>query len=325
MKKSFLLLLLIANLINISGQTNTDDQDKERYSKNNVKRQIQWQYDIVNGKTSAKGIQNMSTWYDGYGNPVEIINFDVAGAVRSVLTYTYDAKGNKTSYSRYKDNKKILTYNQNIKYDDKGNKASETGFDGANKFTNLFTYDGNGKISEISYKTDNVLTERRSFRHTGNIMEMIIYNANNVILSKETTKFDSKNNVMEETKYVQDNVMQKANYSYDNAGNKVEESKENLGKLAYRRKYTYNNQGKIIQITEEKEDVKPFISYMYKYDAKGNLIEEKWKKDPENEYSTKVHKYDSRGLLLETQSYNASFKVSVLYKYSYVYFTPDQK
>lgn len=321
MKKSFILLLLIGNLIQMSAQiTGTEAKERERMFKNKVIRQTQWQYDYINGKPTIQGIKNSVSSFDKNGNLIQLINYDVNGKCRSVVVYTYDNNNNKTSYSRFSDSLKTLTYNQKILYNQKGLKVAETGFDGASAFTNTFTYNDQDKISTIIYKSDNRITEQRVFKHTRNTTEMTIMNANNVVLSKETTMFDNKNNVLEETKYVQDNVTQRSSYSYDPVtGKKVEESKENLGNLAYKRKYTYNAQGFITQITEEKQDVKPFISYMYKYDAKGNLIEEKWTKEPNSEYSTKSHKYDTKGLLVETESYNATFKVPVIYRYTYVF------
>ena len=75
-----------------------------------------------------------------------------------------------------------------------------------------------------------------------------------------------------------------------------------------------------MQITEERANVKPYISYIYKYDDQDNVIEEKWVKEPNGEYSRKSHKYDAKGLLLETDSYSATYNFSVLVKYNYDFF-----
>ena len=251
------------------------------------------------------------------GNPVEILNYDTKGTVTSVVVYTYDVKNNKTSYSRFKGNREKLSYSQSIKYDEKGNKIVESGFDGASVFNNTFTYGANGKVSEIKYTSDKVLSEKRSFKYIGNTTEMSILSPANVLISKEISILDSKNNVLEETKYVQDNVAQRSNYAYDPSGKKLEETKESLGTLVYRRKYTYLPTGNLSQIAEEKVGVKNFISYQYKYDAKGNAVEIKWAKDPGKEYSKKTNKFDAKDLLIETEFYNATYKLNVLYKYTY--------
>jgi len=308
---------LFSALVKVAGQDNLDAKDRERISRNKVKRQIQLSFDYDKGKPGTKGYKSAATTYDKSGNITEVINYKANGDITSVLTYTYDAKGNKTSYSRYKGNKSELTYNQNIKYDAKGNKILESGFDGVSKFNNTFTYDANGKLAEIKYVTDSVLTEKRIFKNTGNSVELTVVNNANTIVSKEITTYDGKKNILEEVKYIQDNVTQKYNYAYDPNGKKVVETKEHFGKLAYRRKYTYDATGNLLQVTEEKEGVKPITTFTYKYDPKGNVIEEKWTKDTASEYSKKAHKYDVKGLLIESDCYLASYKFSVLYKFTY--------
>lgn len=317
MKRFLITAFLLGNFIQMFGQVEMEARDREIIAKNAVKKQIQWEYDYVNGVLSTKGYKCTATTFDRKGNPIEIINYDPKGAITSLLVYTYDAKNNKTSYSRYKGNKEKLSYSQAIKYDEKGNKIVESGFDGASTFDNSFTYGANGKVSEIKYTSDKILSEKRSFKYIGNTTEMSILSPANVLISKEISIIDNRNNVLEETKYVQDKEAQKSNYAYDPTGKKIEESKESLGTLVYRRKYTYSPTGSVMQISEEKVGTKPFVSYMYKYDQKGNPIEIKWTKDPGKEYSKKSNKFDAKNLLIETEFYNATYKLNVLYKYTY--------
>lgn len=317
MKKIFIAVLLLGNLIQVIGQADFEAKDRERISKNKVRQQIQWEYDYINGSPTTKGYRFATTYYDKNGNIVKVINYDAKDTITSVLKYTYDARNNRTSYSRFKGNEKQLTYNKTIRYDEKGNKIAESGFDGSSVFNNTFTYDANGKVLEIKYTTDRVLSEKRTFKYSGNSTEMSIVSPSNVVLSREISILDNKNNVLEETKYIQNNVAQKSNYTYDPTGKKVEEVKEKLGTLAYKRKYTYSPTGSLVQISEEKPGVKPLITYQYKYDANGNAIEEKWVKDAGKEYSSKAHKYDATGLLTETQFYNASLKLNIIFRFTY--------
>lgn len=317
MKKILLVGLLFVNLVQIFGQGDFESKDRERISKNKIRRQTQWEYDYINGSPSTKGYRCAATTYDKNGNAIEVLNYDSKDSITSVVVNTYDSKNNKTSYSRFKGKRSQLTYNKSIKYDEKGNKIVESGFDGASVFNNTFAYDANGKVLEIKYTTDKVLSEKRTFKYIGNTTEMSIVSPSNVVLSREISILDSKNNVLEETKYIQNDVAQKSNYSYDPTGKKVEEIKENLGTLAYRRKFTYSPTGSLVQISEEKPGVKPFITYQYKYDTKGNVSEEKWVKDAGKEYSSKTHKYDAKGLLTETEFYNATYKLNVTYRFTY--------
>jgi hypothetical protein len=320
MRNILLTFFLCSIVFKVAGQTNFESKDRERISRNKVKYQTQWAFDYENGRPKLKTYRSAATTFDRNGNIIEVINYNSNGEITSILVYTYDGKGNKTSYSRYKGNRKELTYNQNIGYDTKGNKIMEFGFDGVSKFKNTFKYAPDGKLSEIIYTTDSALTERRAFKHTGNQTELTILNATNSVLSKEITTYDGKKNILEEVKYVQDSVTQKFNYAYDNQGKKLEETKLHLGRLLYRRKYTYDPTGNLLQIIEEKEGVQPFIAATYKYDSKGNVVEEKWAKDENSEDSRKSHKYDTKGLLLESDCYLASYKFSVLYKYTYINF-----
>lgn len=320
MKKIFFVVLLFVSIIQIFGQGDFESKDRERISKNKVRRQTQWEYDYVNGSPSTNGYRCAASTYDKSGNVIEVLNYNSKDSVTSVLTYTYDANNNRTSYSRFKGLKTQLTYNKSIKYDEKGNKLIESGFDGASVFNNIFSYDENSKVAEIKYNTDKALIEKRAFKYSGNTTEMSILNPANVVLSKEISILDSKNNVLEETKYIQNNVAQKSNYSYDPNGKRIEETKENLGTLVYRRKFTYSPTGNLVQINEEKPGQKPLITYQYKYDGKGNVIEEKWVKESGKEYSTKAHKYDANGLLIETQFYNATYKLNVIYRFTYEYY-----
>ena len=149
---------------------------------------------------------------------------------------------------------------------------------------------------------------------------MKILNANNDIISREITTHDNKNNKLEEMKYIQENLTQKSNYQYNPQGKKVEETKENFGKLVYHRIYKYDNMDNLLQIIEENSDGKSFVSYQYQYDTKGNPLSERWTKDSSSEYSSKIHKYLPNDLLSESDCYLASYKFSVLYKYTYQYF-----
>jgi YD repeat-containing protein len=312
-----LICLLMLQLSCLFSQGNFEAKDQERMSKNKIKTQTQWSYDYENGKPSAKGYMSSQTTFDANGNITQIINYKTTGTIASIVLYSYDSKGNKTSYSRYKGNKEELTYKQSLIYDAKGRKIGESGFDGMSNFLNTFVYDGSGKLLEIKYTTEKILNERRVFKYNNNKAELTILSPTNTMLSKEITTYDDKKNIIEEVKYVQENASQKSNYQYNQAGKKIEETKTNFGNLSYHKKYQYDNQGNLLQIMAFTPEEKSYTESEYKYDPKGNVIEERWTKDATSDYSKKVHKYDSKDLLKETDSYSASYKFSVLYKYTY--------
>jgi YD repeat-containing protein len=193
----------------------------------------------------------------------------------------------------------------------------ESGFDGMSHFLNIFVYDPAGKLSEIKYTTDKIVTEKRVFKYFDNKAELNILSPTNTILSKELTSYDTKENILEELKYIQGNVSQKFNYQYNINDKKIEETKVNFGNFSYRKKYVYENDGKLLQIIEETPENQTYIPFEYKYDSHGNVIEERWTKDSSSEYSRKKHTYDSKDLLIETDFFSASYNFSVLYKYTY--------
>jgi hypothetical protein len=319
MRKLTLLFLLVGNLALVFGQANFEVKERERALKNKVMRQVQLSHDVENGKVATKGYVSKITSYDRNGNAIEIIEMEKSGSIARITNFSFDTRNNQTEFSSYKGNKEKLNYSLKRTFDANNNKKTEMEYNGSNYITKTFVYDASGKLSEIKYLTDNVLSEKRLFKNLGGKTEMSIVNIANTVTAKETTIFDGKNNVVEESKYLQDNETQKSNYSYDDAGKKLEEQQLKLGILVYKRKYTYIK-NEITQIIEERSNIKPYLAYAYKYDENGNVTEEKWTKDPEIGYSRKAHTYDTRGLLVETNYFNASYNFSVVYKYNYNFF-----
>jgi hypothetical protein len=322
MKRSIFLVLcaLFANCGLSFGQVDFQSKDREIYKRNKVKQMLQWSYDYVNGKPVTNGYISRRLSFDNKGNTLEEINYKVNGTITSVVTYSYDDKGNLKSFSRYTGNKEKLTYNQNIEYDSRGNKLTESGYDGVSSYTNAFSYNTDNQLIEITYTTDKVLTEKRTFKYSGNVTEMTISNNNQSIISKEISNYDVNKNIIEEAKYVQDKISQKSDYSYDPSGKRIEETKQNLGNFLYRRTFTYDSKGNVITINEEKPEGVKYDAYIYKYDTFGNATEERWAKDNTSAYSSKINKYDAKSLLIESNCFFASYKFSVMYVYTYEYY-----
>jgi serralysin len=315
--KNFLLLVIFALSTSLVwGQNSLEQKEKARMSGNNVKKQTQWAYDYVSGKPVSNGYISCMTSFDKAGNTTEIINYKTDGKITSILNYTYDSKGNKTSYTRYQGNREKLTYSQKISYDSNNNKLSETGFDGSGNYSNAFSY-VNGKLSSIKYTTDNLVTEKRSFKYNGTQTEISIYSPDDKIIAKEVNIYDVKNNLIEEARYANKDVTQKKQYQYDPKGLVVEETKHQFGNLAYKKKYTYDNKGNLMQVEDIKPDGKSAVTNTYAYDSKGNILEERWRKDSGSEESFKKYTYNEKGLYTAMDCFFASYKFSVLYKFTY--------
>lgn len=316
MKNLFLIIVVLFSSIAVIAQDNLEKREKERMSVNKIRKQTQWAYDYVDGKPSANGYVSCVTTYDKFGNAVEIVNYKADGKITSILNYTYDSKGNKTSYTRYKGNREKLTYSQKIQYDAQGNKLSETGFDGSSNYINNFIYT-NGKLNEIRYNTDNQLSEIRKFQYNSNKTDIVITNAGNQVIAKEINIYDTKNNLIEEARYANQDVTQKKQYQYDPKGNVVEETKHQYGNFSYKKKYTYDKNGNLLKIEDEKADGSLVVSNNYSYDSKGNILEERWRKENSNDDSYKKYSYNEKGLYTSMDCYFSSYKFYVLYKYTY--------
>lgn len=316
MKNLILAALLLLQSVFIYSQDNLDTKEKARMAGNNVKKQTQWAYDYQDGKPSSKGYISCITSFDKNGNTVEIINYKADGKITSILNYTYNSQGNKTSYTRFQGNREKMTYSQKIQYDAQGNKLLETGYDGASNFKNIFTY-ANGKLTEIKYTTDNSVTETRSFNYNGPKTEISILGPNKAVVAKEVNIFDSKKNLIEESRFANKDVTQKKEYEYDPKGQVVEETKHQYGNFSYKKRYSYDNNGFLLKVEDIKEDGKAVVTNNYSYDSKGNIIEERWRKDESAQDSYRKYTYNDKGLYTSTDCYFASYKFYVLYKFTY--------
>lgn len=309
-------LIFIWSAIAVNGQDNLEKKEKARMASNKIKKQTQWAHDYIDGKPSAKGYVSCVTSYDKSGNATEIVNYKSDGKITSILNYTYDSKGNKTSYTRYQGNREKLTYSQKVIYDAKGNKMTETGFDGASNYKNTFTYKGD-KLSEIKYTTDNILTERRVFTYDGSNTEISIIGPDGKPLAKELNVYDSRRNLVEEARIADKDVTQKMQYEYDPKNQVVEETKHRYGNFSYKKKYIYDNTGNLLRAEDVKPDGKAVVLNNYTYDSKGNILEERWRKENSTDDSYKKYTYNDKGLYTAMDCYFASYKFSVLYKYTY--------
>lgn len=316
MKNYLLVTLFLVCSASLIGQDNLEKKEKARMSVNKIKKQTQWAYDYVDGKPSSNGYISCVTSYDKKGNAIEIVNYKADGKITSILNYSYDAKGNKTSYTRYQGNREKLTYSQKIQYDQKGNKLVETGFDGAGNYVNKFEY-VNGRLNEIKYTNENIVTERRSFKYIDGQTEISILNSDNKPVAKEINIFDAKKNLIEESRLANQDVTQKMQYQYDPNGQMVEETKHRYGNFSYKKKYTYDNQGNLLKVEDIKTDGKPVVTNNYSYDSKGNILEEKWRKENSTDDSYKKYVYNDKGLYTSMDCYFASYKFHVLYKFTY--------
>jgi len=315
------LFLGFSWLIPVVAQYDFDAIEKDRMAKARVKTQTQWTHDFVDGKPSAKGYKSSVTKYNARGSITEVTNFNEEGKMISLVVYQYDNRDNRVNYERYQGNREKLLYSQKTVYDAKGNKTREYGFDGQTMYNNTFTYDSDGKLSEINYTVNNAPQEKRVFKHSGNKTEILIYNASNTLINRQENTYNDKGSLVSEVKTVSSgNVVHTLGLHYNSAGDLLEEVKTRAGdKLDYQKIYHYNSENRPVKIETINLDGEKFVSNEYQYNEQGDLILESWKKNERaKEPSTKKITYDySTGVYTEMECYFASYQLRSLYKYTY--------
>ena len=318
--KIFLILFLVIAWLNpIEAQYDFDAIERDRMARAKVKTQTQWVHDYVGGKPAAKGYRSAVTRYDTRGNKTEIISYNKDGKVVLRDTYQFDRFGKQINFERYDDKNKLI-YSQRTAYDNNGRKIRENGSDGQSPYSNSYSYDGSGKLSEITYMVNNALLERRQFKHSGNKTEILVYNASNTLMFTQENTYNDKGSLLTEIrKEPQGNIIQSLNFQYNNFGDVLQEIRKRAGdKLDYQKSIQYDQHNRPIKEETTNPDGTKFVSSEYQYNNLGDLVFKSFRRNTRTpEPSTTKYVYDSRRLYIEEDSYFATHKFNTLYKYTY--------
>lgn len=296
----------------------TEDISKQLINQNNVKAQTTFDYDYLNGRPVKKGTRSLSIKFDNNGNKIEEIGYKLNGSVHYVQSYVYDNRSRMIEYAKYIGNREKLEYKITIKYNSAGQKLNETGFNGTEAFRNAYTYDGNGKLTEITYYIGNKVDEKRKLSYDGNNTEINVFNGAGVHLYRLVDTHDSRNNLIQELQYDnKNNLTRKMVYRYDAKGNQIAEEKYMNGKQVYATERTFDSKNLLTEVYQENSGGTKFLSNKYKYDGQGRLIEEQYRSEAARDFSKNVYRYQNNGLRETVDSYFASYKYQVLYVYAY--------
>ena len=322
--KSFLILFLLFNWINpTNAQYNFEAVEKNRMAKARVRTQTEWTHEYVSGRPAARGHISTVTRFDPRGNPVEISNFNEAGRVISLIIYQYDTRDNRVNFERYQGNREKLITSVRTVYDARGNITREHGFDGANQFNTTYTYDANGRLTEILYTENNAVTERRQLTYSGNRTEISIFNSANALTFRQVNTFNERGALVSEVRTsAQGAVTHSLNMQYNSAGNLIEEvrRREN-NRLDYQKNYQYDRDNRPTRIETTSANGTKFVANEYQYNTIGDLLVESFRRNERaTEPSTNRFTYDSRGLYTEKDSYFATHRFRSLYKYNYEFY-----
>ena len=330
--KSFLILFFLSAFLlpEVQAQLDIDAFNKSRMANARVRTQTEFTHDYVSGNPAARGHKSTVTEFDNRGNIIRITNFNEAGRAISAVVYQYDARGNRVNFERFNvtyDNnnreQRELRQSQRTIFDARGNRTREHGFDGNSQYNNVFTYDANGKLKEISYTTNNAVTERRQFTHTGNRTEVTVLNASGAVTFRQTNTYDANGLLLSEVRTnAQGATVSSLTMRYNNAGNIIEEIKRRDNNvLEYQKNYTYDGSNRLTKIETTTSGGAKFVANEYQYGAGGVLVLESWRRNERTtRASTNKYTYDSRGLYTEKDSFFSTHNLNSLYKYQYEYF-----
>ncbi|MBN1183011.1 MAG: hypothetical protein JXB49_12030 [Bacteroidales bacterium] len=318
MKRLITYILLFACFVPILAQVEFDDLEKKDIVRNKIRSKTQWDYKYVDGVPVEEGFKSSYRKYDYMGNVIIVINFKFDGSVSSTEQYSYNNKGDRTEYIRYKGNQEELQYKENTEYDDKGNKLRVYGKTNKSSFNNVYTYNDEDKVAEIVYNVGDFIDEKRVFEYDGNTSTISVMDAKDNLKYTLVTSYNDKGQVTEETRYELDEaVSDKASYQYDSKGNVLKEEKYKHGQFRYRVKYTYDAAGHVLKVVQEEPSGISYEKSLCTYDAQGHLIEEKWRKNATSDFSKKDYSYNEEGLCIKMDAYFASYDLKVLSKFAY--------
>jgi len=325
MKHFSLTVFILLGCLVVVAQSQNDEKDRIRYANSKVSKSTQWTYKYIKGKLNPKGYITSENKFDEKGNIIEVISYKSNGQISSKLLYKYNNNNYKVEYQKYQkfEGKPDieLTYKQTFIYDEKGNKKTENGFDGIINYRIDYNYSPDGKTKDIvKYNPDNSIVEKWEYTYYGNSQTIKVLKRGTILDYTLTKKFDSKNNLIEETRYdSKGKEVSRVSTEYEANNNIKSISEYYSGTLSKKYIYVYSKKNLLSEIDLVNTDGSKTLFKAYNYDVKDNVIEEKWFDGVPDDLSSKNFKYNEKFNPSEIESYYSDYKYKVLYKYTYEY------
>lgn len=319
MRMVILKICLAFIYFSTTAQSNFDSKTTKKIAENKVRAITNYNHQYSGGQPSGSGQKTAYTTYNPSGFITEMKAFNRKGDVINVEKYNYDQAGNRTLYERYKGGS--LGYRKISQYNSNGDITLETGFNGTQKFKNVYNYNPDGSLKEIIYYTSNIIDEKRVYEHSNNIAKIKVYNSGNLNITNLTLTYDSKGNLLEETVCTPNNIeLEKKIYKYNGNSQVLSEAIYRQGKLIYETINTYNQKGDIIEIAQKYAGQSKYIKKSYSYDHNSNLTELKWRRNADDKFNIKSYKYNENGLCISENTFYAQSENQTLTKYTYEYY-----
>ncbi len=320
MKNIILVFLFLISSICVDAQL-IEDLDRAYIVSKNVKVQSTFEYEVVRGKRAAKGVLTKELHFDNQGNIVKQVNFKRNGSVHSVLNYKYDDNGNKIQYEKYIGAQDSLNYKQNVKFDNKGKRVYEKGFDGVDSFRIVYNYNKLNKLVESIYYTGKTIDEKRVFEYIGNTSNIKVLNKKGEIQYTLQNVYNNNNKLIEEKRIEKDNTISKRTVYEYNADNKITSETKYIGQNVVNKIISnYNAKGQIFEVVEENVKGEKYIIKKYTYDAAGVLVEEQYRSGSNKDFSKNTFKYNDKGVCESVDTYFATYNYQTLSVFTYEYY-----
>ncbi len=200
----------------------------------------------VNGTATVKR-------FDANGNLLERATYHKGGSLKDKAVYTYDADG-KVSEVRH--------------YDLNGNLSKRE----------VYTYDEQGRSTEhVTYNVRQAaIVSKTTYTYTDRTKQVVEYHTQRTgsLYKRRVEESDLRERKTVTTEYNLDGSIKQKDVDYQDArGNTVKSLAFRGDSIVRRSFHEYDDDGNLLQLTEQNEDGTVTFNEKWKYDEKGNLAE----------------------------------------------------
>lgn len=157
------------------------------------------------------------------------------------------------------------------------------------------------------------------FNRQGNRVLYSTYEANGIISSKNSYKYNDEDNLIEEETYYGDELLFRDLYTYDDKGKRIEKiTLDADGNLSLRQRYVYNEMGNVIEERYNNNEDVFYNKIVFGYDDKNNVVEENHYDADDLHCLSTNYKYDNNGNRIEEDFHsllNSMFDYKNEFKY----------
>jgi hypothetical protein len=246
----------------------TEEQRKrELILKNNIKKINEYQTSVLLGIKQEERLSETKL-FNEKGYLERDLTFNSEGQIDLIVTYTYDANENLILQKAVKKDSSLM-FRETTSYDSNNNRKDHyhyladgtfkyrnvAFYDGKNRMTelswywpsgfrskNVYTYNGDSKISDIEYSETGEKTYEWKYRYDSNynLIEAIQYYPLNNLAQKEIYDYDAQNQLIKQTTFQNGSLSKVLTFSYDSGNLLISKTELNSsGKISSISRYSY--------------------------------------------------------------------------------------